>query len=95
MSAFICSDEHIATIAVRYTELLDGRPADAQEIANALLAINIAFATQKEAQYSADELMSRWMLVVEAGVEESDEPVNYRIDWDTREMIAVPKEVTA
>lgn len=42
MSAFICSDEHIATIAVRYTELLDGRPADAQEIANALLALNIA-----------------------------------------------------
>lgn len=54
----------------------------------------LAFATRKEAQYSADELMSRWMLVVEAGVEESDEPVNYRIDWDTREMIAVPKEVT-
>ena len=42
MSAFICSDEHIATIAVRYTELLDGRPLDAQEIANQLLAINIA-----------------------------------------------------
>ena len=54
----------------------------------------LAFATRKEAQYSADELMSRWMIVVEAGVEESDEPVNYRIDWDTREMIAVPKEVT-
>lgn len=56
---------------------------------------SLAFATRKEAQYSADELMSRWHLVVEAGVEESDEPVNYRIDWDAREMIAVPKEVAA
>lgn len=42
MSAFICSDEHIATIAVRYAELIDGRQLDAQEIANQLLAINIA-----------------------------------------------------
>lgn len=54
----------------------------------------LAFATRKEAQYSADELMSRWLLVVEAGVEESDEPVNYRIDWDAHELVAVPKEVT-
>lgn len=51
---------------------------------------SLAFATRKEAQYSADELMSRWLLVVEAGVEESDEPVNYRIDFDTYQMIAVP-----
>ena len=56
---------------------------------------SLAFATREEAQYSADELMSRWLLVVEADVEESDETVNYRIDWDTREMIAVPKEVAA
>ena len=56
---------------------------------------SLAFATRKEAQYSADELMSRWLLVVEAGVEESDEPVNYRIDWDSRELVAVPKEVAA
>ena len=55
---------------------------------------SLAFATRKEAQYSADELMSRWLLVVEAGVEESDEPVNYRIDFDTYQMIAVPKEVS-
>ena len=57
---------------------------------------SLAFATRKEAQHSADELMSRWSLVVEAGVEESDEPVNYRIDFDTHTMIAVPaKEVAA
>ncbi len=53
---------------------------------------SLAFATRKEAQYSADELMSRWLLVVEAGIEESDEPVNYRIDWDMMKLVAVPKE---
>lgn len=52
----------------------------------------LAFATKKEALHSADELMSRWMLVVEAKAEESDEPVNYRICWDAMELIAVPKE---
>ena len=56
---------------------------------------SLAFATRKEAQHSADELMSRWLLVVEAGVEESDEPVNYRIDWYAMQLVAVPKEVVA
>lgn len=37
----------------------------------------LAFATKEEAQASADELASRWLLVVETGTIESDEPVNY------------------
>ena len=43
---------------------------------------NLAFATREEAERSAKDLMSRWMLVVEWGVEESDEPVNYRLRED-------------
>ena len=56
---------------------------------------SLAFATRKEAQYSADELMSRWLLVVEAGVEESNEPVNYRIDFDTCTLhpVETPTEI--
>lgn len=38
----------------------------------------LAFATREEAQASADELMSRWLLVRSTGVIESDEAVNYR-----------------
>jgi hypothetical protein len=49
----------------------------------------LAFATEKEAQYSADELASRWMLVTATGTLESDEPVNYRIDFDTHTLVAV------
>jgi hypothetical protein len=40
MSAFICSDRHIATIATRYANQI-GQPQEAQAIADALLATNI------------------------------------------------------
>jgi hypothetical protein len=40
MSAFICSNRHIATIATRYAKLV-GTEAETQAIADALLAINI------------------------------------------------------
>lgn len=40
MSAFICSDRHIATIDTRYANQI-GQPGEAQAIADALLAINI------------------------------------------------------
>ena len=40
MSAFICSDRHIATIATRYAAILPG--LDVQKIADELKAINIA-----------------------------------------------------
>lgn len=42
----------------------------------------LAFATREEAERSAKDLMARWLLVVEWGVEESDEPVNYRLFED-------------
>ena len=42
MSAFICSDAHIATIAVRYGELIGASSEDVQDIANQLAAINVA-----------------------------------------------------
>lgn len=39
----------------------------------------LAFATYAEAQHSANELASRWTLVVESRAVESNEPVNYAI----------------
>lgn len=42
MSAFICSNTHIATIAVRYGELIGASTEDVQDIANQLAAINVA-----------------------------------------------------
>jgi hypothetical protein len=41
---------------------------------------NLAFATHAEAERSAKDLMSRWMLVTSWRVDESDQPVNYRLD---------------
>ena len=41
---------------------------------------NLAFATREEAERSARDLMSRWMLVTNWSVVESDQPVNYRLD---------------
>jgi hypothetical protein len=38
---------------------------------------NLAFATKEEAEKSASDLMSRWMLVNEWRVVESDQPVNW------------------
>jgi hypothetical protein len=42
MSAFLCTDRHIATIATRYAALLPGQ--DVQKIADDLKAVNIASA---------------------------------------------------
>lgn len=52
---------------------------------------SLAFATEKEAAHSAKDLFMRWTLCTDHRAVESDEPVNYRIDWDTYEMVAVPK----
>lgn len=49
----------------------------------------LAFASKEEAEASARDLMNRWMLVVDCRAVESDEPVNYRIDLETHEMVAV------
>lgn len=56
---------------------------------------NLAFATREEAEYSARDLMNRWMLVVECRAVESDQEVNYSIDLSTGEMNAVAREVEA
>ena len=42
----------------------------------------LAFATREEAETSARDLMSRWMLVSDWRVVESDQPVNYRLRFD-------------
>lgn len=52
----------------------------------------LVFATRKEAEYSARDLMGRWLLVVDYRAVESDDPVNYRICWDSMEMVAVKNE---
>ncbi len=43
---------------------------------------NLAFATRVEAERSASDLMSRWVLVEEWGVVESEQPVNWRLNAD-------------
>ena len=42
----------------------------------------LAFATREEAETSARDLMSRWMLVTGWRAVESDQPVNYRLRFD-------------
>ena len=39
----------------------------------------LAFATKEEAQLSASDLMSRWLLVADCDVVESDQVPNYEI----------------
>lgn len=55
----------------------------------------LAFATEQEAKYSADELAARWLLVVDTRAVESEEPVNYRIDFENYTMIAVKNEANS
>lgn len=40
---------------------------------------NLAFATHEEAELSARDTFSRWMLATDWRVVESDQPVNYEI----------------
>jgi hypothetical protein len=53
---------------------------------------NLAFATYEEAEQSAKDLYSRWMLVTDSRAVESDQPVNYKIVDNV--MSAVEKEVS-
>ena len=39
----------------------------------------LRFATEEEARISAEDLMSRWMLVQACRAAESDDPVNYKL----------------
>ena len=50
---------------------------------------SLAFATRKEAEWSAKELFERWTLTTDHRAVESDEPVNYRICFDSYEMFPV------
>lgn len=50
---------------------------------------SLRFATREEAEVSAKDLMARWLLVVDCRATESDDPVNYRIDLETYQMVAV------
>lgn len=47
----------------------------------------LAFATREEAEANVADLASRWWLVRQTRVVESDQPVNYR--WDNGRLIAV------
>jgi hypothetical protein len=61
--------------------------SDPQFYGNAL-----AFATKQEAEQNAQDLMNRWMRVVDCKAEESNEPVNYT--YHNRKLEAVVKETT-
>lgn len=50
---------------------------------------SVRFATKEEAEASARDLMNRWLLVTECRAAESDDPVNYRIDLETYQMVSV------
>ena len=41
---------------------------------------NTAFATREEAMLAAEDIYGRWLLARNYRVDESDEPVNYRIE---------------
>lgn len=56
---------------------------------------SLAFATREEAEYSARDLMNRWLLVVDWRVVESEQPVNYKLDLGTGELTAVKEELDA
>jgi len=56
---------------------------------------NLAFATREEAEYSARDLMNRWLLVVDCRAVESEQPVNYKLDLETGELTSVKEELDA
>ena len=51
----------------------------------------LVFATKEEAEANASDLMRRWLMVTEAGAEESVEPVNYR--WEDGKLVNVETNV--
>lgn len=46
----------------------------------------LRFATEKEAQGWVDNLRRNWTLVIDTRVVETDDPVNYRFNFDTKEI---------
>lgn len=52
---------------------------------------SLRFATKEEAQLNVRDLMSRWMMVTDTRVVESDDPVNYA--WDSSKgLVEVPHD---
>jgi len=49
----------------------------------------LVFETEEEALASANDLRNRWLLVTDAGATPTEDPANYRIDFETHEMIAI------
>lgn len=49
----------------------------------------LRFATHEEALASARDLSSRWFAVRDYRAIESPDPVNYSLDLETRELIAI------
>lgn len=49
------------------------------------------YATKEEAEEAGKELASRWMLVVDHEARPSDEPVNYRFDFELYRSVSLPK----
>ena len=43
----------------------------------------LRFATKEEAEASGKELLSRWFVPTDSRATESEDPVNYRFDFDT------------
>lgn len=54
---------------------------------------NCAFATKKEAEASAFDLMNRWLLVTDYRAVESDQPVNWKIIDGVMSPVSAPSEV--
>ena len=79
MSAFICSDRHIATIAVRYADLTEN--IEPQDIADRLKAINIASVNYR---YDGDRFvcsrLASWMWLGSGFADEGFEPVTTNAD---------------
>jgi hypothetical protein len=58
--------------------MMNFKPGVSTDSTGKLYTNALVFATREEAQASADELMGRWMAVIDTGVVETDAPVNYR-----------------
>lgn len=65
------------------------KPGVVTDASGKLYTNGLAFATREEAQASANELMARWLLVLDTGVVESDEPVNYRFDFQSNANVRI------
>lgn len=48
-----------------------------------------AYATRKEAEAAGVELLGRWFVPSDSRAVESDQPVNYRFDFDANRGVAV------